>query len=869
MKRFTYVTGFVLVLAPLVAMLPLGRIAADWMSLARVLQDAPVETAPRGFDWVVWDDEDGVIRADYVFPKGPGYEAGIREGHVFYTLANQQYFNAEDLMGVVEGITPGSRHTYQLFQRDELQEVAVTFLRYPTFMYPLSSSLWLYSLWGFAFVAFLHVLALVIAAPVAARSKVARFSLLLIAFSSLWIFANTIRLLSIHFLGPPLSGSTYSTVFRALTAVGLLGWIWFPALLLRKVLRETRMLEARLARHIHYIIYLPALVLTIVSLLAFGTVPIGPFTLDNLIAPLLFYLSCYITVAAALVLGFYLTDVEEAQHSLSGWTRTGSLLMLVIAAGYALSVLGVAPLFGSLTGTTAGWLIVTGQLLTVAPVALVSFTSLKRGKLSLVMSRALAYLAVLGLIFFTYVAALALLEPVLAQTDTSRVLAGGVLVVLLVLIFERVGRHMQRFLAQFLATDATRKRRALHSLQEKMHDILDLQALTHESVQAAGDAFDTRSAVLYLRLPQQQGSWASSAYHPEPPYMTERLLERIWPHVQTQRRIWASNSELNESSLPEELDELLRNSNAVLAVPVVSEKRAIGLLILGSKRKRRDVYNLEDLDLLRSVSSQLALAAERLYLVESEKALVRATAEAQLTALRAQINPHFLFNALNTITALIEERPDEAEVTVERLAGIYRHILQIGHRPFVELEEELALVDRYLQIEQTRFGARLKIEWHVDPSLRSRNIPAFALQTLVENAVKHGLEPQRRGGVLRIEAQPATGQTASGQTVEDESAAERCGIIIDVSDTGVGIPSLFGRAADEAPDYDFFGIGLENVSARLAQLYGRNDLLQMQSSPEGTRVRMHVPLSRSAAFRTGEQQPRQERYNTESDTVTP
>ena len=231
---------------------------------------------------------------------------------------------------------------------------------------------------------------------------------------------------------------------------------------------------------------------------------------------------------------------------------------------------------------------------------------------------------------------------------------------------------------------------------------------------------------------------------------------------------------------------------------------------------------------MRALGGQLALAVERLNLIERERALVRESAEAQLSALRAQINPHFLFNALNTIVSLIEEQPEPAVEAVEHLAAIFRHILQTGGRPFVTVQEEFALVAHYLGIEQMRFGERLVIEEDLDPSLRGHPVPAFAVQTLVENAVKHGLEKQRGGGRLRL----ACRETSEGL------------VEIVVADTGVGIPALFG--APEAPvrEPGFFGIGLRNVAARLEKLYGRSDLLRMHSAPEaGTTVRLLLPAA--------------------------
>jgi len=361
-----------------------------------------------------------------------------------------------------------------------------------------------------------------------------------------------------------------------------------------------------------------------------------------------------------------------------------------------------------------------------------------------------------------------------------------------------------------------------------MRAMLDFDTLARETMETVGEAFQIRSGRLFLRPAGLSGPWIDSAYHPEPPYLTERVMELVWPHLQREGAIWARKAELNESNLPDDLAYLLQERGVALAVPILGDSAALGLLVLGPKRQRRTVYNLEDLDMLRALSGQLALAVERLNLVERERALVRESAEAQLSALRAQINPHFLFNALNTIVSLIEEHPEEAVEAVEHLAAIFRHTLHTGGRPFVSIQDEFALVSHYLSVEQARFGPRLQIERRLDPGLRSLPVPAFAVQPLVENAVKHGLEKRRNGGTLHL----LCGQTPEG-------LAE-----VVVADTGIGIPALFGQGEAAVSEADFFGIGLRNVAARLEKLYGRSDLLRMRSDPEnGTTVRLLLPLT--------------------------
>lgn len=831
MKRLVLLARLLVVLLPLLALLPMGRLLLDWVRLTRVVPETAAHLPGRSYDWVVWEESEGVIQAAYVFPRGPGADAGLQAGDVFYMLEYQQFFNEEDLKRAVEGIPPGAVRTYSVLREGQFLDVTVRLTRYPTFLYPLSSVLWQASVWGFTVAAFMHLLALAIVTPLARRGRRARFSLLLIFIASLWIVSNLLRLMLVQVLGPPPAYTTYDYIFQALTGIGLVGWIGFPALLVHHVLRDSGLLHRDHVGRLSVALYVTPMVLGLSALLATGGAALGPVTLDGLIAPILFYACCYIAAAAALVLAVYLLRADEASRLLEGWSPLGSTLTFVLAALAALSVLGIVPILGAVTDTVAGWLVVGAQLLSTAPVALVSVASIRHGKVNQVLSRGLTYLTVLALIFLAFVGGMSVIEPYLRRTGGSVTFVGGLYVVVLLVVFERLARALRVYATQFLASDRRLGRQQLSHFQEHMRDIMDLEQLTREAVQVVGEAFGARSARLYLQPKGPEGAWLTGAYHPEPPYLTERIVALIWPHMQREARTWTANPELNESTLPDELSRLLQERGVAVAVPILGEHAPMGLLVLGAKQHRRAVYNLEDLDQLRSLSGQLALAVERLNLVEREKALVRQSAEAELVALRAQINPHFLFNALNTIVALIEERPSEAEQTVEHLAALFRHILQTSSRPFVTLEEEHALVRHYLAIEQTRFGEKLRVEEHFDGALAQQPVPAFALQTLVENAVKHGLEKSRDGGLLYLAA-----------TAHEGFA------VLTVHDTGMGIPALFGQPPGPVRPPAFFGIGLANVAARLEQLYGRGDLLHAASVPgEGTTVTLFLPLTPEAA----------------------
>ncbi len=832
MRRYYHISRVLVWITAFVALIPLGRLVTDWLEFNRMLAGSLVQVPSRGFDWVLWQEDEGIISASYVQPQGPAAAAGIREGDVFFTLEYQQFFNADDLIRAIEGIPPGSVRTYHVQRGGEFVEASVRITRYPTFLYPLSSALWRFSVWGFLVAAFVHVVGLIIAVPLTLRSRTAQFSLMLIVASSMWIFSNLARLLLIEFFGPPLSmDGPYDRLFQTLTGIGLIGWIGFPVLLLHKVYADTYLSRGMRAPWSRNVIYLPAIVLGAMALIATMFERAGPLTIDGLTAPILFYACCYIATAGALMLMYCLARPHETQDRFAGWSRWGSGIVLGLALLFGLSVLGVVPIFGAVTDNIAGWLIVGAQLLSVVPIVLVAQATLQHGKVDQVLSRSLTYVIVSGLLFFTFVGGMSLIEPYVNRMEVSSKVVAGLLAVVLLVGMEWLFRRFKGYGMSLFAGERRTMYQSVQQLQEQMRSILDYDTLVQRTIEVVGSNFGARSAVIFLRPDGPSGPWYSANYHPEPPYLTERVVSTIWPYLTDSRAIWARNAELNESRFPDSIHELLVQRGAAILVPIVGDSEPIGVIVLGMKRQRRSVYNLEEVDLLRSLSGQLALAVARLSLVERERMLVRQSAEAQLVALRAQINPHFLFNSLNTIVSLIEEHPEEAEEVVEHLACIFRYVLKTGSREFVPLEDELELVRHYLSIEKSRFGGALIVEQEVDPDCRLHPVPAFAVQTLVENAVKHGLATRRGGGTIRLSCR------LDGEMV-----------LVRISDSGVGIPDLFDKDGPVSDEQTFFGIGLKNISTRLRQIYGRSDLLRFESRPEkGTSAELCLPIEYSDA----------------------
>jgi signal transduction histidine kinase len=201
-----------------------------------------------------------------------------------------------------------------------------------------------------------------------------------------------------------------------------------------------------------------------------------------------------------------------------------------------------------------------------------------------------------------------------------------------------------------------------------------------------------------------------------------------------------------------------------------------------------------------------------------ERELRELAVSSQLAALRAQVNPHFFFNSLNSIAQLITSDPEKAERCVERLADIYRYILGRTQAEFVSLADELQVAEAYLEIEKARFGDDLTVEEDVEECARDVRLPGLILQPLVENAVRHGISRKIGGGTVSIRADIDAGH-----------------LRLVVRDSGMGMQEV--ATAFER------GVGLRNVHDRLVNLYGPEYVPVLESRPgEGTAVTLRIPV---------------------------
>ncbi len=206
------------------------------------------------------------------------------------------------------------------------------------------------------------------------------------------------------------------------------------------------------------------------------------------------------------------------------------------------------------------------------------------------------------------------------------------------------------------------------------------------------------------------------------------------------------------------------------------------------------------------VAIYLAFAIQRhRYRAEIRQAQLSSSLQAaELRLLRSQLNPHFLFNALNGLRSLISDEPARARDAVTLLARTLRYTLASGDDDLVSLERELEMVDDYLALESLRLAERLRVERDIDPAARVSRVPAMLLQSLVENAIKHGVAGLKEGGTLRIHAR------IEGQEL---------------------VLQVFNPRPEEAANTSGDGVGLKNSIARLRLLFGE-------------RARLHLDLSR-------------------------
>ena len=208
---------------------------------------------------------------------------------------------------------------------------------------------------------------------------------------------------------------------------------------------------------------------------------------------------------------------------------------------------------------------------------------------------------------------------------------------------------------------------------------------------------------------------------------------------------------------------------------------------------------------------------------ESEKTeLILKNKEMEISLLKSQINPHFLFNTLNSISTLMHTSKDQARKLITQLSDIFRYALDSHTGRMVKLAQEVDFIESYIRIQQVRFGDRLRFEKDIDAACLELSIPPMILQPLVENSVKYGIAPKEEGGTIRL-------------MIRHESK----GVCFEVSDDGLGMH------AKKVMDGSSSGVGMKNTDMRLRSYYGPSAALKVNAHQNGYSVRFVIPVLES------------------------
>jgi GAF domain-containing protein len=362
------------------------------------------------------------------------------------------------------------------------------------------------------------------------------------------------------------------------------------------------------------------------------------------------------------------------------------------------------------------------------------------------------------------------------------------------------------------------------------YSIIYLRDASGAYVQAAASHVDRAKERLLEELGRRHRPDPSNAYSVVARVGGSALPMVVEPPTADQARLIFSDPEALRIALALE-------PASVVIVPLVAHNDVFGVLALAFSESGRR-YDLHDLTYIELIGARVALAIDNARLFrearEARDRSVRAAeleaqlARARLEALQAQLNPHFLFNALNTVAMLVRRGANaDALRGVVSLSELLRKVLMGNRSLEVPLHEELAVVEHYLSIERMRFRDRLTATIVAEPEVREALVPSLILQPIVENAVRHGIAPSRRGGHLVIRCQR-----------RDDVLA------IEVRDNGSGLPDRWDPGAAS-------GIGLANTRERLERLYHDAHVFEVRSAPDaGTVAIIEIPFRTSGASST-------------------
>ncbi|MCB0836624.1 MAG: histidine kinase [Bacteroidetes bacterium] len=438
------------------------------------------------------------------------------------------------------------------------------------------------------------------------------------------------------------------------------------------------------------------------------------------------------------------------------------------------------------------------------PLINATFLQLQFGKVSLVVTQTIQYLVGLIVSIILYLLVIQLFDYTQPNIQYRKLLE-FITFIILVVVLRLIYLSNSDKLSKYFVSSQQERMKKFKGFIARIPQFTSSQALHNELEIQLKQFFNADKVTIWQRSTQPES---------EKEKREHELKNSIYGQLTRGNTPWSKTKEISAFRLTNDLEKYVLSTDFTLICPITIDKDEYWLLMLG--KKKRGVYNLSDLALISELIQQTQLTLNVLQLIQREKELIQQTYEANLTALRSQINPHFLFNTLNSISYLVHESPDLAEEAIEKLAFIFRYTLRMSSQNFVSLKEEMQLISAYLDLEKVRFGDRLDTDVDIDAEIKETQLPAFILSTLVENCIKHGISKILGKGMVSIHA-----------------FKEKDYMVCEVYDNGPGI--------DLSRIYKSHG--LSNSIARLENIYDMKNLLHFENTGDGTLVRLKIPLA--------------------------
>ncbi|MEM7035717.1 MAG: histidine kinase [Bacteroidota bacterium] len=796
MARNSYKRFSILTLLAYAALL----LFANFLFVSRVNDLETAEIAERegvmfgGNVWVTWENTDDGVVARRVHPlvkSNPLLEGRyIREGDILRRIDYQDIYKSEVAENIVYHAAPGTVFLFQVERSrsgtgaPEWQNIFIESSFHPRYSFTQHLTLWSLFPWVVILGGFLALISMLIIFPIIRPSMRTNWPLFAVIVASFVVFMIMgVRHLNL-LVRTEYAQVTFEQWFTLLFSImlPLLGVIAF---------------YARLRKQLKWTIFLSLAGLGLLGYFAWNLIFVRQFSYYGDLLEDFVLLNFLLHVLTLL-----LVSVFQLWNGRSQLDKTFHVLALLY----------IGPLLAIYQAEHAGrggiprpgafsHFMEYGAIL--IPMINAAASQLKFGRVSVVLTGSLQYIlfsaVCLILYFFLHEALIYFGISIKYQAYLEL----SILIVLVVLL-RTVYRLYDSRLRKYFILAQQEKRDQIDRFIAQIPQYSSSQKLMEDMVSAMKSYFGTDMVTIHMAGESPIGNQDE---------IPDGMLTELYNQMRELEVYWARNRQMALASLPGDLDEALKATPYALANPITVNEHIYGMLLLG--RKRRGVFNLDDLEIISRIVQQTQLTLGVLHLLEREKILIQKNLEANLTALRSQINPHFLFNTLNTISALVHEDPDDAEIAVEKLAFIFRYTLKHSDRTFVTVKEEMSLVRTYLEIEKIRFGERLQLHFDIEREMQDVELPAFVMQTIVENCIKHGIAKITGQGVVSIE-------------IFRKNDYMTCEIV----DNGPGID--LNKITTST--------GLNNIITRLEKIYELKNLLYFENTGNGTKVTIKIPL---------------------------